>query len=199
MSESINRTDLLLAGVTLIDPVMVPHGFRFEVRQSGKGSGGPFAWGEYVRGDRRLELHFRWSLGMVTYHLADLSAEHEEYMSALGVEVGHTQYPGFADDPLDGFRHLVEDLNRFGDDFLSGDGHVLRAAARAAEARRAERSLLLMAQAVGDDGKREQARRSFRRNAYAEVVSLLEDLRYPELLTTSERRMLELAGERLAD
>ena len=188
----------MLVGVRLTDPVLTPHGFRFELRGAGRSSGGSFAWGEYVRGDRRLELHFRRSLGLVTYHVGDMTVGHESYMRALDVGVRENRYPGFSEDPLDGFRHLADDLDRFCADFLSGDASVLREAAAGEASRTGERHLSLQAQYVGDGRKRKEARRQFHGHAYEQVVRLLEDLRYPELLTNSERRMLEIARHRAA-
>src|SRR5437868_689109 len=92
----------LLEGCKILDAVMKPHGFNFVGGLTGKGSGGYFASGEYVRGDRRLELHFRYSLGLVTYHIGELSLTHDEYMRALLGKDGGNKYPGFSDDPLDG-------------------------------------------------------------------------------------------------
>ena len=76
---------MLLAGVELLDELLAPHGFRFEFRGADRGSGGEFAWGEYVRGERRLELHFRYSLGLVAYRVGGLWIAHEPYLRALGV------------------------------------------------------------------------------------------------------------------
>src|SRR5262245_3738510 len=115
--------ELLLAGVSLLDKVMRPAAFAFELRDEGRGSGGPFAWGEYVRDDRRLELHFRSSLGLVRYHVTDRSASHETYMRGLGVWE-QCRYPGFSGSPLEGFAHLAADLGH-ATDFLQGDAVVL--------------------------------------------------------------------------
>lgn len=62
--------EVLERGVAILDSVLAPAGFRFVLREEGRGSGGDFAWGEYVRGERRLELHYRYSLGNVVYHAA---------------------------------------------------------------------------------------------------------------------------------
>ena len=116
-------SEILLAGIKELDSIMVPHGFAFVLLQEGKSSGGSFANGEYWRGNRRLELHFRWSLGLVTYHVGNVSLGHEDYIRALlGTSKvrGQSSYPGFSTDPMDGFRHLREDLERFGDIFLTG-------------------------------------------------------------------------------
>lgn len=115
--------EILLAGIRELDAIMVPYGFVFDSVQEGRSSGGKFVNGEYCRGNRRLELHFRWSLGLVTYHVRDVSLGHEDYVRALlGLSKvqGRNCYPGFSTDPLDGFRHLREDLGRFGEVFLKG-------------------------------------------------------------------------------
>lgn len=99
----------------------MPFGFQFVLETSGKGSGGEFASGSYRRDDRRLELHFRYSLGLVTYHIGDDSLGHEEYMRFLGV-FRNNRYPDFPKDPLDSFENLASDLKSYCSDFLSGAG-----------------------------------------------------------------------------
>ncbi len=97
-------------------------GFTFVQSAAGRGSGGNFAAGEFIRDDRRLELHVRRSLGLVIYHVGTLSLTHADYMRAmLGPQAGN-RYPGFSDDPLDGFRGLAHDLQHYATDFLTGAG-----------------------------------------------------------------------------
>ncbi|SRR5258705_12811371 len=115
----------LLEGCRILDPILNPRGFTFRPGQVGKGSGGPFAMGEYVHGKRRLELHFRWSLGLVTYHFHDLRLGHEDYMWSLLGAKGGNRYPGFSDDPLQGFRDLAEDLRQHAGAFVSGTDEEL--------------------------------------------------------------------------
>jgi len=117
-----NALETFRAGREILDEVMKPHGFTFVEGASGQSSGGNFASGEYVRGDRRLEIHFRYSLGLVTYRIGSLSLAHDSYMRALLGRGGGNQYPGFSNNPLDGFRHLKHDLENFGGDFLTGTG-----------------------------------------------------------------------------
>jgi hypothetical protein len=115
--------EALAAGVQMLSPLMEAHGFRFVPLASGKGSGGWSASGEFRRERdselRRLELHFRQSLGLVRYHLNDASLSHSDYMQALKAK---NRYPGFPDDPLDSFRELLHDLDSYAADFLDGDG-----------------------------------------------------------------------------
>jgi hypothetical protein len=115
--------ETLADGVQLLTPLMEAHGFTFTPLASGPSSGGWSASGEFRRDDRaglrRLELHYRHSLGLVTYHLGQGSLSHADYMRALKA---NNQYPGFSTDPLDGFRHLLHDLERYANDFLNGSG-----------------------------------------------------------------------------
>jgi hypothetical protein len=57
---------ILLRGVSILAPAL-GSGFAFEFRDEGRSSSGAFAWGEFVRGKRRLELHFTRDLGPVRY------------------------------------------------------------------------------------------------------------------------------------
>jgi hypothetical protein len=112
---------ILIVGTKLLDPILEPRGFRFLLGGSGIGSGGRFASGKYSRENRSLELHFRCSLGLVTYHIQAASMDHETYMRMLGVRE-RSSYPDFPKDPLDSFRSLASDLELYCEDFLSGTG-----------------------------------------------------------------------------
>ncbi len=123
-------------GRAWIDPLMKAYGFSWHPGWAGRSSGGHSASGAYRRGNRSLELHFRHALGLVTYRLGDLVLSHDEYMREVA-ERGCSRYPGFSDDPQDGFRHLAHDLEHFAADFLSGNGRRFRTIAAAAARRRA--------------------------------------------------------------
>ena len=82
-------------GLQILDPVLKQHGFTFEEGTSGHGSGGDFVSGMYVRGNRKLELHLRYSLGLVTYHFGSAAVSHQDYMSAVPGAVGNNKYPGY--------------------------------------------------------------------------------------------------------
>jgi hypothetical protein len=180
--------EILRAGCEILDPVMNSHGFRFALRDSDLGCAGYYANGDYVSGDRRLELHFMYSLGLVTYHVGDMSISHDAYLRALTKGAGGNQYPGFSDDPLDGFRHLAHDLQKFCDDFLSGDGKVLIATAQDMRAREENERKL-----DGHLWAREKARELLREKKYREVLDILENPRHPELMTGLDKKMLEIA------
>ncbi len=157
---------------------------------------GVFASGDFVRGDRRLELHFRHSVGLVKYHMGSHSASHEAYMrEVLGGHAGN-RYPGFSDDPLDGFHHLAHDLGNFASDFLIGDGAALVRAALKEVAEGDRQQASDMARFVGDTKKLEEARRLFREGNFRKVVELLGSLRYSESMTEAEKKYLEISQRR---
>jgi hypothetical protein len=112
-------------GSALLAPLLLRHGFLFNVLDTGSSSGGHFASGEFKRGTRRLEFHFRHGLGMVTYHLADRSMTHQQYMRSVHGSLDASHYPGFSSDPLDAFQHLLLDLEEYGSDFLAGTDDCL--------------------------------------------------------------------------
>lgn len=128
MSLDENPLENLLAGVEILAQALGPHGFVFKLEANSKGSGGPFASGAFSKDNRRLELHFRRSLGMITYSIGEDSLDHETYMRLLGV-YGRNQYPDFPMNPLESFHHLAADIQEYCRSFTSGDGEQFRSLA----------------------------------------------------------------------
>jgi hypothetical protein len=120
---------ILGAGVKIVGVVIEPHGFLWVPGETHEGHPGNAARGAFVKGDRKLELGFRWSLGPVTYRIGTVSVSHEAFMRYTGRHAD-AKYPGYSKDPLDAFRHLANDLQNFGGDFMLGDGATVIAASR---------------------------------------------------------------------
>jgi hypothetical protein len=114
-------TECLHEGSAILHPILRSYGFEFQLGPSGPSSGGPFASGAYVFADRKLELHFRHSLGLVTYHYGDLSLDHSSYMRSVLGSSGGNHYPGFSLEHLASFEDLRFDLEHFASAFLIGD------------------------------------------------------------------------------
>lgn len=124
---SIDPFQTFQAGSAILSEVLEKYGFAFRFVGSGRGSGGNFASGEFVRANRKLELHFRYALGLVSYHLDSRSLSHEMYMLSVLGKRYTSRYPGFDSDPLDGLRNLRADLEEYGSDFLAGTDAVFLA------------------------------------------------------------------------
>ena len=120
-----DKMQMLQSGADVLASLLVPNGFTFEALGSGKGSGGAFAFGQFWRGKRRLEFHFRYTLGLVSYCLGALSMSHEDYMHAVLGKRHASKYPGFSSQPLDAFRDLLSDLEEHDSDFLAGTDDCL--------------------------------------------------------------------------
>jgi hypothetical protein len=190
----ISPRETLMSGAEILGRILVPNGFEFHLRGEENGSGGKSAWGEFVRNDRRLELHFRFSLGLILYHVRRWSASHETYMRELGAWP-QCRYPGFSENPVDSFKDLAHDL-KFAEDFLTGRAASLKRASAMEHIRADSRKAQEMARYVGDVRTRDHLRDSFREKSYGDVVKLATELKYPRLMTRSERRMIEIARKR---
>jgi hypothetical protein len=128
-----NVIAILDAGARVVGVVIEPHGFVWALGKTHEGHPGNAARGAFVKGDRELELGFRWSLGPVTYRVGTASVNHEVLMKYAGHHAD-AEYPGYSTDPLDAFRHLASDLKNFGGDFMFGDGAMIVAASRSSQA-----------------------------------------------------------------
>ncbi|MGA9884143.1 MAG: hypothetical protein WBQ34_10530 [Candidatus Acidiferrales bacterium] len=105
------------------------------------------------------------------------------------------QYPGFSGDLMDAFARLAHDLG-FAEDFLEGSGTVLRQAAVKEAATLAAAHADQMRANVGDKRKIIQLRQCFREKKYSEVVRLAGELKFPDGISKSERRIVEIAQKR---
>lgn len=117
-------------------------------------------------------------------------------MEELGVRE-RAAYPGLSEDPLDGFRHLADDIQRFAADFLTGDASILLRAAVRERAHDASKNRALMTSDVGDVRRRAEARRKFDERDWKGVISLLESLEYPDQMDAADQRRLEIARRRI--
>jgi hypothetical protein len=118
---------MMIAGNAVLAEVLEPAGFTVGPIHIGKGSGGNFAVARWIRADQSLELHARYALGIVRYGWGDEVFDHRHIVGVLGVS---PSYPGFSDDPVDGFRHLMDDLRGPLADFVGPNNRNILVAAR---------------------------------------------------------------------
>jgi hypothetical protein len=107
--------------------------FSFADGHSGLGSGGHYASGVYVNAARKIEIHYRYSLGLVTYHFGQAFTDPESYMRVLLGDKTANRYPSFSDDPLAAFRDLADNVQNLASAFLEGDFERFASYAAAAE------------------------------------------------------------------
>ena len=122
----IKPEEILRQGSELLMPLFAKHGFVLEQSGAGESSGGRFASAEFRRANRKFLFHFRFSLGMVSYHLGSESISHEQYMCSVLGKPNLSLYPGFSSDPLDAFRHLCEDIQNYCIEFLEGTNEAFQ-------------------------------------------------------------------------
>jgi len=115
--------------VAILDPLMADKGFSFTPEAAGLASGGHFASGVYSKGSRRIELHYRYGLGIVRYHIGEHSLDQGAYMRLLGKYAESQWVRVTMDKTLDGFHRLLYDLQNFCQDFFSGSGEEFLALA----------------------------------------------------------------------
>ncbi|MCQ8129391.1 hypothetical protein [Methylomonas rivi] len=115
-----NPREELEKGVELLRPILEPYGFHFVFESGGNSSGGNFAQGVFVSGNRRLKLSFRWSLGCVEYQVSGQTITHAEYMEAIDKK-REASYPGFSNMPITAFEHLRSDISQYCGTFVNGN------------------------------------------------------------------------------
>ena len=108
-------------GCATLDGPLLKQGFQRGEILSARSSGGDYASVSYLNGDREIEVHFRHSLGLVTYRLGSLKLGHEAYMRATTGPQGGNRYPGFSGERVEAFHSLAYDIETYAGAFLSGD------------------------------------------------------------------------------
>ncbi|MBX3421877.1 MAG: hypothetical protein KF752_10025 [Pirellulaceae bacterium] len=107
-------------GAAILGELLEPAGFRFVMLTVGNSSGGQYSIGEFVRGNHRLELHYRFGLGIVIYHIGDRSLSHTELMRSQGFSK-QAAFPTILDKSLLGFHAVLSDLRNCGGPFLDAE------------------------------------------------------------------------------
>jgi hypothetical protein len=94
-----DAASVMAEGAAILACELSPAGFTFQLTRRGRSCGGDFAAGRFTRGDQYLEIHYRYSLGLVTYGWGDDRLGHAAYLAGLG-QAG--AYPGYGTGPWTG-------------------------------------------------------------------------------------------------
>lgn len=189
----------LLEGVKILSTYLDPLGFQFKLEGTGQSSGGHFAYGQFINGDRAIELHYRWSLGLVTYKVGNLILGHEDYINLLDKH-RQNQYPNFSDEPIDAFRCLRFDLENLLVDFTENNATLFKHKAPE-KIFEIERKLAIKNNAdkkiySGDQRIIDQVKVEFKNGNYLQVDNLKRQIQHPDLLTETEKKIFELNATR---
>jgi hypothetical protein len=185
----------LIKGSKILSTYLEPLGFKFLLVTKGQGSGGRFAHGQFVCEDRIIDLHFRYSLGLVSYQADNLILGHEDLIDLLDKK-GQNQYPNFSDDPIDAFNCMKWDLKYLLPDFTENNAVIFRQRAPV-KIKELEKIQIAKGNAdkkiySGDQKILEEAKAEFKKGNYLLVDKLKEQIKYPDLLTSTEKKLFEL-------
>ncbi|MEP7267594.1 MAG: hypothetical protein ABI844_08190 [Saprospiraceae bacterium] len=189
----------LLDGIKILSPYFEPKGFHFKLAGTGQGSGGHFAFGQFVCGDKEIELHFRWSLGLVSYTVGNVVLGHEGYINLLEKH-GQNKYPNFSDEPNDAFKCLKFDLENLLQDFAENNAILFRQKAleNLIEIEKHQAIKINADKKIysGDQRIIDQAKVEFKNGNYLQVDNLKSQIKRLDLLTIMEKKIFDLNDDR---
>jgi len=185
-----NKREDFEAGLQVLGPFFDSLGYACTVADGFRDKEGDFYSAAFTLLPRTVEVHHLYSLGPVIYRMGDFHIEHTPYLEALGLATS-ARYPSYDDDSRAGYRALLYDLGTLLSPFFTiSQEEFLRIASlfmdkqrqgRAEAQRRIEYGCAL------EDRLKAHARELFFQKRYAEVVSIEEQIRFPESLTEPER------------
>ena len=153
----------------------------------------------FVRSPRAVELNHLYSLGPVIYSIRKFSVEHTFYVQELGA-IAAAQFPCFVDNSIAGYPALLHDLENLLSPFFTGPENDFIAIAKRylhQEKQQTKRDTVnLTYYSSGEDRLKTRARELFREGLYAEVGQIELQIKFPDLLTDSERRIFSIARKR---
>ncbi len=190
----------LLEGIKILSTYLEPLGFQFKFLGKRQSSGGNFAFGEFVCGDRKIELHYRYSLGLVSYQVSSLILGHEHYIDLLDKH-GKNKYPNFSDESMEAFKCLKFDLENLLQDFAENNANIFREKAPTKIIEfKINQEIKKEANKKIDSGDQkiiEEAKIEFKKGNYLEVQKFKLQIKYPELMTKAEKKLFEINDKRI--
>ena len=153
----------------------------------------------FIRPPRSVELNHLYSLGPVIYSIREFSVEHSFYIKALGASSA-ARFPCFVDDSVSGYPALLHDLQHLlSSFFVCPEEDFIAIAERYLQGQQQQHeddSRDLTYHATGEDRLKARAHKLFREGRYEEVLQIESKIKFPELLTPSERQLFTLAKKR---
>jgi len=194
-----NKREDFETGLSQIRPFFDAIGFSTTLAEPCRDKEGTYYSARFVRPPRSVSISHLYSLGPVIYFISEFWVTHTSYTKALGVSsVAH--YPSYEDDSLSGYPALLHDLETVISPFFTGpEQDFIAIASGFMEQQRqqhAHDTRDLMYRSTQEPRLKAQARELFFQGRYQEVVRLESQIRFPELLSDSERQLFALARKR---
>jgi hypothetical protein len=181
-------------------PFFASRGFSLIRKEPDTDKEGTSYSARFICSPRSVELNHLYSLGPVIYSIRKFSVEHTSYIQALVLTTA-AQFPCFGDDSISGYPALLHDLeNLLSSFFVGSEDDFIAIAKTYMQAQQQQQEIdrrKLTYHATGEDRLKVQARELFREGRYSEVVRIEAQIRFPDLLTDSERKIFALARKRL--
>jgi hypothetical protein len=194
-----NKQEDFEFGLAKVSPFFDSLGFSLSRAEPYSDKAGTSYSARFIRSSRSVELNHLYSLGPVIYSNREFSVEHTFYIQALGV-TATAQFPSFADDSISGYPALLHDLQNLLSPFFTGpEGEFIAIAERYMQEQQQQQEYDardLAYHSRGEHRLKARARELFRQGRYDEVGQIESQIRFPELLTESERKIFALARNR---
>lgn len=194
-----NKQEDFEVGLSQLIPFFHSRGFSLSRSDPYIDKSGTSYSARFLRDPRSVDLSHLYSLGPVTYSIREFSVEHTFYIQALHLTAA-ARFPCYADDSLLGYPALLHDLENLLCPFFVGpEADFIRIAKQYMQAQQQQHeddSRDLTYYATGEGRLKARARELFRQGRYDEVVQIESQIRFPELVTASERQFFALARKR---
>ena len=194
-----NKQEDFEFGLAQVVPFFTLLGFSLARGEPYSDKTGTFYSARFIRPPRSVELNHLYSLGPVIYSIREFSVDHSFYIRALGVSSG-ARFPCFVDDSVSGYPALLHDLQHLlSSFFVCPEEDFIAIAERYMQDQQQQQeddSRDLTYHATGEDRLKARARELFLQGRYDQVIQLESRIRFPELLTNSERQIFALARKR---
>ena len=195
-----NKQQDFESGLAQLASFFESRGFSMSRVEPYRDNEGIYYSARFHQSPRSVGVTHLYSLGPVIYSIGEFSVEHSFYTEALAVS-SVALFPSFADDSTSGYPALLHDLQTVLSPFFTApDADFIAIASRYMEQQRQQHehdTRDLNYRSTQEPRLKARARDLFFQRRYQEVVHLESQIRYPELLSNSERQLFALARKRL--
>jgi hypothetical protein len=194
-----NKQEDFEFGLSQLNPFFAFRGFLLSRGKPDSDKPGTSYSARFSCSPRTVELNHLYSLGPVIYSIREFSVEHTFYISELGL-TNAAQFPCYVDDSISGYPALLHDLENLRLPFFAGPEDDFIAIAKrymkAQQQQHEDGTRNLTYHSTREQRLKARARELFREGRFEDVVHIEAEIRFPALLTDSERKIFSLARKK---